>query len=170
MGRLPVFRYYNTDTGDHFYTTNKGELGDGSREWNLEGNPSFYIEGAESKSNLTKPVPLLRWRSKPGIISEWLEGSYHLYTVDVNETPQGWDLEPPEMGFCESAEPTGFSEMIPLYRYRSEKNRGYFYTTNYGELGAGNGDWFLEASPMCYVYGNAGLPSGVTTVISGNIR
>ena len=35
--RLAFYRYYNTGNGDHFYTTNWGELGSGGGRWVYEG-------------------------------------------------------------------------------------------------------------------------------------
>src|ERR1700733_2349654 len=36
-GTTPLYRYHNVDNGAHFYTTDKGELGEGSGPWVLEG-------------------------------------------------------------------------------------------------------------------------------------
>jgi hypothetical protein len=73
-GTTPLYRYYNTGSGDHLYTTNWNELGaGGSGGWVYEGI-SCYIFG----SQVTGSVPLERWYNPTN--------GWHFYT--------GWPISP----------------------------------------------------------------------------
>ena len=40
-GRVPLYRYWHSGIGDHFYTTNWGELGAGGNGWKYEGIQAY---------------------------------------------------------------------------------------------------------------------------------
>ena len=82
-GSIPLYRYWNAGNSDHFYTTDRTELGDRAFGWNFE-----KIEGYVYAEQLPGTVPLYRY---------WNAGSSdHFYTTDRTELGDrafGWVLE-----------------------------------------------------------------------------
>ena len=80
---VPLYRYWNPGIGDHFYTTNFAELGQGRHGWRLEGIQSYV-----QPQRATGSQPLYRyWNSGIGD---------HFYTTNFAELGQGrhgWRLE-----------------------------------------------------------------------------
>ncbi len=74
---VPVFRYFNTGNGDHFYTTNFNELKNGGNGWVLENRQAFFVY----TSAINGSLPILRFYN----------GKDHFYTKNTNEfaTPVG---------------------------------------------------------------------------------
>jgi hypothetical protein len=70
-GAVPVFRYYNSTTGDHFYTTNFNELGAGRNGYSLESRNAFFVH----QTRLNGAVPILRF----------FNGRDHFYTKNQSE-------------------------------------------------------------------------------------
>jgi Metallo-peptidase family M12/Repeat of unknown function (DUF5648) len=76
-GTVPLYRYWNPNVwGDHFYTTNFNELGNGAQGWSLEG-VECYIYSQQQFGT----VPLYRyWNSTIGD---------HFYTTTFHELGNG---------------------------------------------------------------------------------
>ena len=132
-----LYRYWNPAIGDHFYTTNFAELGQGRHGWHLEGIQCYVFP-----TRHVSTVPLYRYWN-PGI-------GDHFYTTNFNELGQGrhgWRLE----GIQCYVQPRRASGSLPLYRYWNPSIGDHFYTTNFNELGQGRHGWRLEGV-QCYVY------------------
>jgi len=138
-GDVPIalYRYWNAQIPDHFYTTNFAELGGGTAAWQYEGVACYVHATAVAGT-----VPLYRyWNSNIGD---------HFFTTDYSEIGPGkfgWVLEGPA-GYVHPNPGTG---LVPLYRYWNTHGRDHFYTTNFAELGNGNFGWAYEKI-QCYVH------------------
>jgi C1A family cysteine protease len=139
----PLHRYWNPSNGDHFYTTNWGELGNGRYGWGYEG-----VQCDIAPTSQPGLIPLFRyWNAQAGD---------HFYTTNWNELGAGrygWAYE----GVQGYVSPTPQSGMIPLYRYWNASISDHFYTTNWPELGGGAYGWGYEGI-QCYVW-----PASVTS-------
>ena len=73
---MPLYRYWNSTLGDHFFTTDYSELGAGKFGWVFEG-PGGYVHDQPGPGL----VPLYRyWNS---------HGRDHFYTTNFNELGTG---------------------------------------------------------------------------------
>ena len=73
---LPLYRYWNCNIGDHFYTTNWNELGPGKNGWVLEGIQCYVYP-----KQVVGTVPLYRyWNPNIGD---------HFYTTNWSELGSG---------------------------------------------------------------------------------
>ena len=140
----PLHRYWNPSIGDHFYTTNWGELGGGRYGWTYEG-----VQCDISPITQFGLVPLYRyWNAQAGD---------HFYTTNWGELGTGrygWAYE----GVQGYVSPTAKAGLLPLYRYWNPNITDHFYTTNWGELGSGRYGWGYEGV-QCYVWpASATLP------------
>jgi C1A family cysteine protease len=133
----PLHRYWNGSAGDHFYTTNWGELGGGRSGWVYEGVQCDI-------SPIPQPglVPLYRyWNGR---------ATDHFYTTSWSELGAGrygWAYE----GVQGYVSPTPHAGLVPLYRYWNPRIADHFYTTSWGELGNGRYGWGYEGI-QCYVW------------------
>jgi hypothetical protein len=134
---VPLYRYWNPQIPDHFYTTNWNELGAGTAAWTFEGAACRVHQ-----QQIPGTVPLHRyWNSQIGD---------HFYTTDYSELgpgQYGWVLEGPACYVHDQP----VSGAVPLYRYWNTQGRNHFYTTNWSELGNGQGGWLFEKI-QCYVH------------------
>lgn len=132
-----LFRYWNGQAGDHFYTTSWSELGTGRHGWVYEGVQCYIFPNPATGS-----TPLFRyWNGN---------ASDHFYTTNWNELGAGrygWVLEGIQ-GYVHATQQPG---TVPLYRYWNPRIADHFYTTSWGELGGGAHGWGYE-SIQCYVY------------------
>ena len=82
-GTVPLYRYWNSQLGDHFFTTDYSEIGAGKYGWVLEG-----VAGYVHDQPVAGAVPFYRyWNSL---------GRDHYYTTNFNELGNGqggWILE-----------------------------------------------------------------------------
>jgi hypothetical protein len=133
---VPLFRYWNPQNTDHFYTTNWAELGGGKFGWGFEGI-QCYIAPQQAPGT----VPLYRY---------WNAGiADHFYTTNWAELGGGrfgWAYEGVQ-GYVYSQPAVN---RVPLYRYWNAGIGDHFYTTNWAELGAGRFGWNFEGI-QCYV-------------------
>ena len=132
-----LFRYWNGSTGDHFYTTNWSELGNGRSGYVYEGVQA-YIHPAP----VTGSAPLFRYWNPTN--------TDHFYTTNWSELRagrSGYTLEGIQ-GYV-YAQPTAGS--LPLHRYWNAAIGDHFYTTNFNELGNGRSGWVYEGI-QCHVY------------------
>jgi hypothetical protein len=138
---VPLYRYWNAQIPDHFYTTDWTELGGGKFAWVFE-QVACYVHARQAPGT----VPLYRyWNSQLGD---------HFYTVDWNELGTGkfgWVFESIQ---CYVHDQPG-AGLLPLYRYWNSAGRDHFLTTDFNELGNGRNGWVLEMI-QCYVHGDAG--------------
>ena len=128
---VPLYRYANDRSGDHFYTVRNNDL----------RSIGYHQEGIQCHVFLVpvagRDTPLYRYYNS-GI-------QKHFYTTgNYNLTNIGYHMEGIEgyvNGFkgC-SADPN----LVPLYRYYNPRTSAHFYTTNFGELGSGNREWQSE--------------------------
>ena len=151
-GTLPVYRFINTNTGDHFFTISENEKN------NLINNPSFgyKLEGAGFYANSSQApdtYPIYRFRHS-------ISGD-HFYTANENEkntllnNPQ-WNYILEGTGFY--ANKTQINETLPVYRFYNASNGDHFYTISENEknsisqvpiyrfINRNNGDHFYTAS------------------------
>ncbi|MEO6001363.1 MAG: S8 family serine peptidase [Chitinophagaceae bacterium] len=140
---VPLYRYWNSGAGDHFYTTNWAELGAGKNGWGYEG-VQCYVVGTQRMGS----VPLYRY---------WNAGiTDHFYTTnwaELGSGKYGWGYE----GVQCYVYPTQIAGSVPLYRYWNAGIGDHFYTTNWAELGAGKNGWGYEGV-QCYVFGQPASP------------
>jgi len=130
---MPVYRYYQGDVYDHFYTTNGEEIGTvdpqskGKNDYISEG-----ILGFVSPHGFPGSVPIHRFYQP--------EIKDHFYTVDVNEigtlevgntNRYGYTYEG-VLGYAYPAE----HHVVPIYRYLQPEVHDHFYTTDPAEIGA----------------------------------
>jgi hypothetical protein len=134
MAFLPVYRYFNGDKHDHFYTTNGGEIGTTTQ--GQSGNHGYTSEGASfhvSSVHYPGLVPIYRYFKG--------DTHDHFYTTNAGEigaTQQGqtgnhgYTCEG-ILGYIASHQIPG---SVPVYRYWLASKNDHFYTTNAGEIGA----------------------------------
>ena len=124
------YRYYNPSSSDHLYTTNFGELGNGSGGYIPEGIAA-YIPNQQYSGT----VPLYRYYSSAA--------SDHLYTTDLSELGSGSNGYVRE-GIAGYVYSTSLTGTIPLYRYYSSAASDHLYTTNFSELAGGKNGYVYE--------------------------
>jgi hypothetical protein len=117
--RVPVYRYYYPASGEHFYTTARGEVG---APWVLEGDPAYYLYG----SNVGGLLGLNRCIMSYG---------KHFYTTVNSPVCEGRSPGTVEgvMGFLA---PTAQCGAVPLYRLYRGANGDHYYTLSAGERDA----------------------------------
>lgn len=134
---VPLYRYWNPQIGDHFYTTNWRELERGRSGWRYEGIQCYVFP-----QRIRGSVPLYRyWNPRIGD---------HFYTTNWHELGRGrsgWRYEGVQ-AYVFSGRP---ASTVPLYRYWNPRIGDHFYTTNWRELRLGRSGWRYE-SIQCYVY------------------
>eukprot|EP01084_Bolivina_argentea_P148100 259003_1 len=139
-----LHRYYDiiiVANGDHFYTTNYNELGNGKSGYVSEGVACFVYENQVCKSS-----PLYRYYNSGNGNGD------HLYTTNYDELSAGGSGYVYEgiQGYCHQYQQQGTTA---LYRYYNSGNGDHFYTTNYNELGNGKSGYVSEGV-ACFVYEN----------------
>lgn len=116
---IPIFRAYNPNTSQHFFTQNCGEYQAVVRAgWNPEGRQLFLWEGPLSGA----AIAAKRYGSSNGIS--------HLYTTQLKpEDGPGW-VEEPSIGFVT---PYRSNSMVEVFHFK-HVNGNHFYTTNRAEI------------------------------------
>jgi len=151
---VPLYRYRrNRKSGsDHFYTTNKQEMGTVTP--GSTGTYGYISQGVACKLLIAgaygSSVPLYRYfRGKN-------EDTSHFYTTNENDigtiTPgstgkHGYRSEG-IAGYCFSSQ---VEDTVPLHRYYNSGTTDHFYTTDWGELGNGKNGYEYEGV-QCYVF------------------
>ena len=121
---VPLYRFWNSETGDHFYTTDENEKNRvlTTKEWmyTYEGIAAYVYQTQQ-----TNTLPLYRlWSSKTGD---------HFYTTDENEkntalTTKEWMYT--YEGIAGYIYPAQQTNTLPLYRLWNSENNDHFYTTS----------------------------------------
>lgn len=133
--RFALYRYFRS--GNHFYTTNFNELGNGANGHTFEGIQAYVYT-----SNASGRIPLYRYYNS--------SVNNHFYTTDFSHLgigAGGYVLE----GVIAYVHASAGDGRVPLYRYYNASIVDHFYTTNFNELGNGAGGYVLE-SIQAYVY------------------
>jgi len=120
-GTTPLYRYWNPNVTDHFYTANFNELG-----WAANGWEFGWIECYIYPTQQSGTVPLYQyWNPSVGD---------HFYTTNFNELgwgAYGWTFERTE-GYIFPYQQSG---TVPLHQYWNATVGDHFYTINLEELG-----------------------------------
>lgn len=138
--RAAFFRYLNTVTRDHFYTSVWGELGGGGfGAWNYEG-----VQGYLATTHIANTTPLYRYFNK--------NNSDHFYTTNWGELGAGgsggWVYE----GIAGYVPTVAASDTANLYRYYNTQSGDHFYTTNWAELGGGGANGWIYEGVQCLIW------------------
>uniref|UniRef100_A0A7S3YHN4 DUF5648 domain-containing protein n=1 Tax=Lotharella globosa TaxID=91324 RepID=A0A7S3YHN4_9EUKA len=143
--KAPLYRYYNGDIVDHFYSTNWQELQEGKKGWTYEGTQHY----------------LLTWHT-PGSVAvhRYWNGGDHFYTTnsaelgvpDPGQRIGGWTYEG-VAGYCY---PTQRAGTLPMHRYYLPSIQNHFYTVSSSEIGTitygGLGKFgYTYQGILCYV-------------------
>jgi hypothetical protein len=132
-----LYRYVNTVTAGHFYTTNWNELGNGKFEFKFE-NVAGYVYSSATDGT----VPMHRYYNKTT--------KSHFYTTNWEELGNGKAPFTYEgiafYAFKDQAEGT-----VPFYRYYNQRYNNHFFTANFAELGKGK-DGFKSEGIACYIF------------------
>jgi hypothetical protein len=141
---VPLHRYWNVGLGDHFYTTDWAELGNGGWGWVYEGIACHvYAAPAPGVPPPPNSQPLHRYWNG--------EIANHFYTTNFAELGAGRDGWVYERVECHVPAQAG-AGTVPLYRYFNAALTDHFYTTEWGELGYGRFGYELEGI-QCQVFG-----------------
>lgn len=116
-----VYRYFNTDTGVHFYTANEEERNFIEDELtNFQGEGASY-QGVDPLTGAGEPVPVYRFLNE--------DKGVHLYTVSEAERSAVENLDnfsfEGEAFFAYETEVEG---SIPIYRFFNSTTGAHFYT------------------------------------------
>ena len=137
---VPLYRYWNQEIKDHFYTTNFETLKNGVRGWTYDGIQA-YVHNKQAQGT----VPFYRyWNARTGD---------HFYTTDNSKLAGSseWKAQGVTAYVFTSADG---NNAVPLFRYYNAKTGDHFYTTNFKELERGaNG--FEYQGIACYVAANS---------------
>jgi hypothetical protein len=129
-GTVPIFRYWNRGNGDHFYTPNLNELGDGN-------NQGYRFEGVAFYA-FTTQVP-----NSVIVHRYWNTGNGdHFYTTNFNELRNGgngWVKENQNPFFVFN---NAINNSVRILRFYD--GRDHFYTKNADEFITGRGNYNFE--------------------------
>ncbi|QNP48932.1 trypsin-like peptidase domain-containing protein [Diaphorobacter aerolatus] len=133
--RAAVYRFYNTQTGAHFYTANAGE-----RDYVIGNYPAFQYENVAFyayPAATTDQSPIFRFfNTKTGA---------HFYTANAAER----DYVISEYPVFKYEGPVWFAQTqtgnssVPIYRFFNTKTGAHFYTVNAAER-----DFVIAAYPV----------------------
>jgi len=126
-GTSPVFRYHNINNGDHFYTTNYGELGDGNNNVYIFEGIGFFAY----TSQVAGSVPVYRYNNT--------NNGDHFYSRS-STTPGNYHFE--LIAFYAYA--SALNGSVPVYRYNNTSNGDHFYTKNQNEFFQSMSGYFFE--------------------------
>jgi peptidoglycan hydrolase-like amidase len=126
-GTLPIYRFRNTNSGDHFYTISENEkksIEDNPQWGYIYENIAFYA----SPSQTSDTLPLYRFSST-------ITGD-HLYTISENEKKTV--LNNPQWGYVYEkiafyVHKTQVDGTLPVYRFSNVSNGDHFYTISQEE-------------------------------------
>ena len=153
-GLVSFYRYWRALGTDHFYTTNKNEIG--TTTPGTVGHYHYTSEGTQClvySKKVEGSVPLYRYFRANGLD--------HFYTTKAAEigttTPgQAGKHEYSSEGIAGYCFPSIKPGTIPLYRYFNPNGLDHFYTTNSKEIGTttvgASGQYgYIFEGVACYV-------------------
>jgi len=124
-GRMPVYRFYNTQNGTHFFTASAQE-----RDAVIQGNPNYQYENIgfyASTQTAAAPNAVYRFYNS--------NSGSHFYTINADERafvianyPQ-FSVE----GTAWYARQAQGEGSVPMYRFYNTLTGAHFYTTNPSE-------------------------------------
>ncbi|HEY1329644.1 MAG TPA: DUF1800 family protein [Casimicrobiaceae bacterium] len=169
---MPVFRFYNTKTGTHFYTISGAE-----RDTVLANYPQFAYEGAVFWAFTTAQAGMLPvYRFYNTLIGT------HFYTQSESEKDHVIATYPNLVfeGAVYYAPPSGSAPgSTPLYRFYNEHTGAHFYTTSADERDhvLATWPWFAYESVAYYVFsspapggsGTNATPKATLTTSAGTV-
>lgn len=137
-GVVPLYRSWNPQTGDHFYTINASES-------QSAAGLGYQAEGTEG-CLATRPVlvPLYRMFN--------VQVHDHFYTTSAAERDRARGLgyvEESLEGYCSASRLPGTE---PLYRLFNAQVHDHFYTTRAAERDRALGLGYAEEEITCYVW------------------
>ena len=146
--RVPIYRFYNTQTGTHFFTANATE-----RDQLIATNTVFQYENIvfyASKQSSTAPDAVYRFYNT--------SSSSHFYTISEDERRTIIANYPNfrEEGISWYARKTQGDGSIPMYRFYNTNTGSHFYTINASERDfvIGNYPQFKYEGTSYYVWGS----------------
>jgi len=136
---VPLYRYCNKDTKNHFYTIDENELGFNNSTWTYEGIAAFV--GSTQESNM---VPFFRFNKKTVV---FLGKTYydHYYTRDyASGINNGYTYERTYYVYASQ-----ISGTVPLKQYFSSSRHDHFYYINPNSESLSG---YSYNTDCCYVY------------------
>lgn len=117
-----IYRFYNEDTGAHFYTASSQE-----RDTIIDLLPNFIFEGNSFGSNVNSSadgIPVCRFYNS--------QTGFHFYTASAEEAAHIRDNLPSlnDEGIAYYAQATDGSGGTELFRFFNTSNGSHFYTTS----------------------------------------
>ena len=134
-GLVPLYRYWRALGADHFYTTNKDEIG--TTTPGTTGHYHYTSEGIQClvySKQVEGSVPLYRYFRVSGVDHFYTTNGNEIGTTTPGQGNYGYSNEG-IAGYCFSSFKPG---TIPLYRYFHSVGFDHFYTTNSQEIGTTN--------------------------------
>ncbi len=151
----PVFRFFNIDTGTHFYTTSVSDRDTVLRLW-----PQFLYEGPKFYASITSQpntVPVFRFYDT--------STSTHFYTSSTSERDQVLATKPTFLyeGPVYYVPTSDGTDREPLYRFYNTRTNAYFYADGdvNRDIVLANWPWFQLQGIAYYIYTSAN-PAAVT--------
>ncbi|RZI71756.1 MAG: hypothetical protein EOP80_14645 [Variovorax sp.] len=133
--RAPIYRFYNTMTGAHFYTSNAGE-----RDMVISTLPRFAYEGVGFYAYSQTPMsssPVHRfYNNRTGA---------HFYTINDQERQSVQD----QFSWYSYEGPSWYAykapatDATPMHRFYNVRTQAHFYT-----MSAGERDYVLQTHPQ----------------------
>jgi hypothetical protein len=131
-GSMPIYRYYQEQHHDHFYTINAGEIG--TTHHGHTGNHGYKCEGV---LGYAYPAD----HAVNHVYRYFHEGNKdHFYTTNASEIGTTAHGQVGNHGYKSEGEAfhiftNHHHGLVPVYRYYHEQNKDHFYTANAGEIG-----------------------------------
>jgi len=131
-GSVAIYRYYQDQHHDHFYTVNVNEIG--TTVAGTSGNHGYKCEGVLGYAYPADHHVNSVWRYYHGAQKN------HFYTTNAAEIGTTVNGAVGNHGYtCEGHSFHIFTHhhhgLVPVYRYYHEANHDHFYTANAGEIG-----------------------------------
>jgi len=125
---IPVYRYHNPGSHDHFYTQKAEEIGVTNN--GAHGNHGYISEGVSfylAETEVDGYTPVYRF---------WNAGSKdHFYTANDSEKNSVQGIGYAFEGVVGYISTTQVEGTTPLYRYYNAQSKDHFYTSNAFEIG-----------------------------------
>ena len=134
---VKLYRYNNSSTHDHIFTTDWNELGESKYGYSFEGVAGYVMnEPAEGT------VPCYRYLNSAKKI--------HFYTTSLDEMGEGkYGFQKEGIAFYVYA--TQVANTTAFHRYVNKTSGNHFYTTSLDELGEGKYGFSYEGI-ACYIF------------------